>query len=312
MNHPTPRCIILPLPARQTAFLVDGVEKTRWYFGEDAPRPFFYPLRGPSGQSLTRMGHPGAPNHDHHRSVWFAHHKVLGIDFWSDNTAARIRQQQWLAYEDGPREAVMAVRLGWYDGHNPRELMQQELTAAVRPLADGEWELEVQARFTPAAESLEIGQSNFGFFAIRVAKNLSEYFGGGTLTGSSGATGEPANFGKPAKWMDYSGPVTNPRTRQTVTEGITCFDHPANPGHPLSWHVRADGWMGPSLTRRGSLVIRRNKPLLLRHLLHIHAGPVKAAAAERRFTDFARRPGFLVEKSRRPHYHYAVRRAESG
>ena len=30
------------------------------------------------------MGHPGAPDHDHHRSVWFAHFKVLGIDFWGD------------------------------------------------------------------------------------------------------------------------------------------------------------------------------------------------------------------------------------
>ena len=37
----------------------------------------------PSGATLTRIGHPGAENHDHHRSVWFAHHKVNGLDFWS-------------------------------------------------------------------------------------------------------------------------------------------------------------------------------------------------------------------------------------
>ena len=47
---------------------------------------------------LTRMGHPGAPDHDHHQSIWFAHHKVMGIDFWGNASGAVIRQLQWLAY----------------------------------------------------------------------------------------------------------------------------------------------------------------------------------------------------------------------
>ena len=57
-----------------------------------------------SGESLTRMGHPGAPDHDHHRSIWFAHEKVSGVNFWTDLTTAKIRQKQWLAYEDGDGE----------------------------------------------------------------------------------------------------------------------------------------------------------------------------------------------------------------
>jgi hypothetical protein len=100
------------------------------------------------------MGHPGAPNHDHHRSVWFAHHKVLGIDFWSDLTEARIRQQHWLCYQDGDKEAVIAMLLGWYDGHDSKELLQQEVVAAVLPGPDGETFLELQSTFTPVAESM--------------------------------------------------------------------------------------------------------------------------------------------------------------
>src|SRR3972149_5497779 len=87
---------VLPLADHQVSLRVDGIERLRWHSGSNYPRPFFFPLVGPSGQPLTRMGHPGAPNHDHHQSIWFAHNKVLGIDFWSDNTAARIRQKQWL------------------------------------------------------------------------------------------------------------------------------------------------------------------------------------------------------------------------
>ena len=149
-----PRCQIVPLPDQQISLQVDGVERTRWHFGSSYPRPFFYPLLGPSGSSLTRMGHPGAANHDHHRSAWFAHHKVLGINFWADQTEARIRQQHWLSFDDGDDEAIMAVSLGWYDGHDPRELMRQELVAAIQSLDDGETLLEVHSTFRPLAESL--------------------------------------------------------------------------------------------------------------------------------------------------------------
>src|SRR5438445_4118501 len=207
MAFKVPRCQVLPLPDYQASFQIEGAERLRWHFGPSYPRPFFYPLRGPSGDSLTRMGHPGAPDHDHHRSIWFAHAKVLGIDFWSDKTPARIRQKQWLHYQDGEDEMAMAVLLGWYDGHDPKELLEQELVAGVRPRPDGETLVELQATFRPAAESLEFGKTNFGFLAVRVAKNLSAHFGGGVITNSQGATGEPAIFGKPARWMDYSGPV---------------------------------------------------------------------------------------------------------
>jgi hypothetical protein len=157
MSYTVPRCQVIPQADHQVAFLIDGRERLRWHHGPSYPRPFFYPLLGPSGSSLTRMGHPGAPNHDHHRSVWFAHNKVLGIDFWSDSTEARIRQQHWLAYADGDEEAAMAVQLGWYDGHDPQPLVEQELIAAVRPGGEGETLLELQASFRPRAESLEFG-----------------------------------------------------------------------------------------------------------------------------------------------------------
>jgi hypothetical protein len=190
------------------------------------------------------MGHPGAPDHEHHRSVWFAHEKVSGVNFWSDTTAARVRQKQWLAYQDGDAEAVMAVRLGWYDGHDPKELLEQDLFAAVIPGPGRETFVEVQTTFRPTAETLEFGKTNFGFFAVRVAKAISAYFGGGTLTNSAGGTGEPAIFGKPAAWVDYSGEQPGGHK-----EGITYFDHPTNTGHPSAWTA---GWPRRSAsTHRG-------------------------------------------------------------
>lgn len=303
MNDHFPRCQITPLPGEQLAFEIDGVERLRWHFGAQYPRPFFYPLVGPSGESLTRMGHPGAPNHDHHRSIWFAHAKVLGIDFWSDNAAARIRQKQWLCYQDGDDEAAMAVSLGWYDGHDPQELLEQELIAAVRPGGEGETFVELQSTFRPRAESLEFGQTNFGFLAVRMAKRLSAYFGGGQIVNSAGAKGEPAVFGKPAEWMDYSGPAPDGQS-----EGIAYFDHPANPGWPARWHVREDGWMGAAVCLERPISTTREKPLVLRYLLYAHRGRLEAEKARQAAQRFAESPPWQTTKAGIKHQEYAIRR----
>jgi hypothetical protein len=304
MPHRFPRCLVVPLPDHQVSFQVEGAERLRWHFGPSYPRPFFYPLVGPSGSPLTRMGHPGAPDHDHHRSIWFAHAKVLGIDFWGDRTAARIRQKTWLHYQDGDDEAAMAVLLGWYDGHDPKELLEQEVVAGVRPGSDGETLVELQSTFRPAAESLEFGQTNFGFLAVRVAKGLSAYFGGGRITNSAGATGEPAIFGKAARWVDYSGPVP-----AGVSEGITYFDHPANPGHPAHWHVREDGWMGAAACLNGPHITHRKQPLVLRYLLHAHRGSAVPDRADKIAKEFAAMPRYEAVRVKVKHQQYAIGRA---
>lgn len=314
MNYQLPRCEVLPLADHQTSLRIDGRERLRWHYGADYPRPFFYPLVGPSGAPLTRMGHPGAPNHDHHRSIWFAHDKVLGINFWGEGHASFIRQKEWLCYEDGEEQAAMAVKLAWHDGHDPAELLEQELIAIVRPAGPQETLLEIQTTFRPRSEMLEFGQSNFGFFAVRVAKGISAHFGGGELTNSEGQRGEPAIFGKPARWMDYSGPVPmvsqdglSEQPREATVEGITYFDHPENPGFPSHWHVREDGWMCASVCMQTPRLTTRAEPLKLRYMLHAHAGDVDSVRAEQLESEFHRRPGYQIVKATAKHQQFELR-----
>lgn len=309
-----PRCEVLPLPDQQAAFLDAGREVFRWHFGRQYPRPFFYPLPGPlSGRSVTRMGHPGAPNHDHHRSVWIAHHKVAGVDFWADTSPARIEQRDWLAIAESDAEGVYSCQLGWRDGHDPADLLRTELVAAYRPDLPEGWGLELQMTHRPTAQQLELGETNFGFLGVRVARSLSGFFGAGTITDSRGQTGEMALFGKPSPWIDYSGPQRDQAGTGAVVEGVTVFDHPSNggaPGHPVPWHIREDGWIGPSACRTGPVLVTQERPLILRYLLHVHAGPADQARAQTVFDAFANRPGFVVSKSKAPHRQFDVRRAE--
>jgi Family of unknown function (DUF6807) len=305
------RCQVVPQADHQVSMQIDGIEKLRWHFGAQYPRPFFFPFNGPSGTSLTRMGHPGAQNHDHHRSVWFAHHKVNGLDFWGDGKGTQIRQKMWYAYEDSDTEAIIATVSGWYDADD-NEVMEQEMIAALIPMPDNEHALEIQITMRPPknVSTVELEKTNFGFLAVRVAKTLSALFGGGTLTNSEGQVDEKNIFGKQARWMDYSGPVSVGQgyPRKTVTEGITYFDHPKNPRYPTGWHVRKDGWMGASFCMEEGIQISHDEPLTLRYLLHAHSGAYDQEKAERVQQQFEKRPSFEVKKARRSHKQYEVRR----
>lgn len=309
MPQLSPRCEVIPLAEHAVSFRVDGIEKTRWHFGEQHKRPFFFPLNGPAGETLTRIGHPGASNHDHHRSVWFAHHKVMGLDFWSENTQTFIHQKMWFEYRDGDESCAMAVQLDWHDGHDPQPLIEQELIATLRPLDQGEWTLDLQSTFRPKAAELEFEQTNYGFLAVRVAKSLSTHFGDGILSGASGKTDEENLFGEANSWIDYSGPVvfTNERgNRESVTNGITYFDHPNNSGFPAKWHVRADGWMGASACRDAALITARTNPLHLRYLLYVHDGPANASRAKQVFEEWQQFPAQTVQKSPKPHQQFEI------
>lgn len=310
-NFSPDRCELIPETDQRVSFRIDGKEQVGWHFGTNYPRPFFHPLNGPSGTSLTRMGHPGAANHDHHTSVWFAHHDVEGESYWAYSAKTTIRQKMWLAYENGEEEAIMASTSGWYNEAGT-EMLEQQVVAAIRPMENGEYALEIQTTLTPAGkrEKTVLNKTNFGIFAVRVSETLSHHFGGGQLRNSEGAVGEPDIFGKQARWMDYTGPVVSGtgNDRTVATEGITYFDHPENPRYPTYWHVRSDGWMGASFCFSEGYEVTPETPLTLRYLLHVHAGEYDAARAEAIAGEFAKRPGFLVRKSERSHRQYEVLR----
>ena len=68
---------------------IDGVERVGYEFGSGTTRPFLFPIIGPSGRGLTRMGHPNPVGHEHHKSAWFGHEKVAGVNFWADRAGLR-------------------------------------------------------------------------------------------------------------------------------------------------------------------------------------------------------------------------------
>jgi len=303
MPYQLPRVQVVPQADDQVSFQVDGQERLRWHFAPRYPRPFFFPIIGPSGRSLTRMGHPAAPDHDHHRSLWWGHHDIGGVNFWEERGGTQqIRQEAWIHYQDGPDEAGIVVRIGWFDAHKVR-LIQQELIAVYRPLEKGEGWLELQTTFTPTMDELPLARTNFGFLGLRIAGSMCAHYGGGRLANSEDAKGEKDIFARAAKWVDYSGPIVG-----ETWEGITWFDHPSNPRHPTSWHVRDDGWMSPAFCLREAYKLEKKQPLRLRYGLHVHSQDVNAKTAATRLKAFADTNAWEVVKAERP-WRVTLRRA---
>lgn len=278
--QPVPRMQVLPLPLEQASVTRDGTEISRYFFGNSNKRPFLYPLVGPSGRSLTRMGHPRDPNgHSHHNSVWISHHDVNGVSFWGDTGGAKIVHKRVAQYEDSADEALIQVHNAWNDDTG-KTLLDELRTLRFRPQNDGEWLLILDLELT-AKSTVTFGKTPFGLLGVRMAKTIGVHDGGGRILNSNGERDEMEVFWKRAKWCDYSGPIA-PNKR----EGIAIFDHPQNPNHPTVFHVRSDGWMGSSFTHDAARTIEPNQPLKLRYALWIHQGVPQREALEKEFQAF--------------------------
>ena len=69
---------------------IGGKPFTTYYVGAEAPKPYLYPLRSAEGIIVTRgfpmvTSIPGeSRDHPHHRSLFFAHGDINGVDFWGE------------------------------------------------------------------------------------------------------------------------------------------------------------------------------------------------------------------------------------
>jgi hypothetical protein len=276
---------VIPMPYHQAAFLLDGVELTRYHFGPGLYRPYLFPVMGPSDRPLTRMGHPHDPeSHSHHNSVWISHNDVNGTSFWSDGGKGKIRHKRIVKFEDADEHAFLVAENEWVN-IDDKILLLETRRVTVFPLTNGEWMLTIDMEFKANNATVTLGKTPFGMIGVRMAKTIGVNDGGGKIRNSEGAVNEKEIFWKKARWVDYSGAITNDKI-----EGITLFDHPDNPNYPTCFHIRNDGWMGASLTFDGPMEIRPDKSLHLRYGLYVHSDMKSSEAIEAEWRRFIKTP----------------------
>ncbi len=278
----------VPLGYDGVSFQVDGIELTRYNTGRFVHRPYLFPLVGPSGRMLTRIGHPHDPmGHRHHYSIWIAHHKVNGLDFWGDDGDNKQVHKKFIELDDGPQSARLVCEIAW-NASEKRTLLNEvrEITATYpeafpapgSDLQNAYWYLDITSKLEPADEPVILGATPFGLLGVRMAKFIGVKDGGGKIQNSSGQINESGIFAQPARWCDYSGWVS-----EVVREGITVFDAPQNFGHPAQWHVRDDGWMCPSQFRQQALPLKAGESVTFRHRLLVHGSVFDPSVIERHY-----------------------------
>ena len=266
---------------------VGGKPFTSYYFSSTLPRPFFHPLRSADGRVMTRAypmdpNAPGEENdrdHPHHRSCWFTHGEVNGVDYWSEGARkqGRIVETSIDKLQDGA-VGILVTSADWIDNTGHKVLDQKE---EVRFKGDATRRImDFTITLTPTDKDVTFGDTKEGSFSVRMATPLKQT-NGGTIINSEGATGMQGCWGKKAKWVDYSGTLAGSKV------GLTIMDHPGNLRYPTTWHVRDYGLFAanpfglhdflndPKVD--GSYTVKLGQNLVFRYRILIHPGDSQEA-----------------------------------
>jgi hypothetical protein len=293
--------------------LCDGVLVTKYHY-EDVPRPFFYPVIGPSGEHLTR-GYPmdfhegEARDHYHHRSMWFGHRGVNGVDFWSEaqtwpegkmppeTKLGKMVHKGFSSMKMGMNPAQFTVRNDWV-GPDGEKICEDVRTFTFTRTPSGEVCIDWDVTLKATAGPVTFADDKDGTMAIRVIPGLQlvsaddkSKSGGGHILTSAGVKDHEA-WGKRADWIDYFG-----ADRRGNPVGVAVFDHPENLRHPTWWHARDYGLLGanPFGVRHfekkekaeGEFSITEGGALRLRYRFFLHKGTPEQAGVAQAYADYA-------------------------
>jgi hypothetical protein len=283
---------------------IDGKLFTE-YLTTIGTKPILWPIIGPSGAPMTRaypMQEVAGEKHDHphQRSLWFSHGDVNGIDFWSepvsykagkvpaDKRFGSIVHREFLAVEVRDGKAVLGTANDWVDAQGKK---QCEDVRQVACSVEGEARIidfDIKLKATPGA--VTFGDTKEGAFGIRIPTSMDvDSKQGGQIVNNDGLTDKEA-WGKPARWVDYHGPVDGQQL------GIAVLNHPTSFRYPTPWHVRTYGlFAGNPFGLRdfnpkaasGAVTLEPGQTLSLSYRVILHRGDEKSADIQAAFDRYA-------------------------
>ena len=278
------------------------------YIFAGTPKPYLYPVLASDGTQLNRdfplkKDTAGEEtDHPHHRSLWFTHGAVNGIDFWSDGKGKGLTVHDKLIETTSGAVGVLKAGNRWI-GPDEKVACTDETTIRFRAVPDGrvlDYEVTIKA---PADKPVVFGDTKEGAMAMRLAQWMTiahkyqkkDSGTSGHIVNDSGIR-DGATWGKRSEWVDYFS------AHNGKTYGVAMFDHPKNPQHPTWWHVRDYGLFAanpfgqhdfegtkekPLPATSGDLTIPAGGSVTFRYRFFFHYGDEKAGKVAERFADYA-------------------------
>lgn len=220
--------------------VVDSELVTRYHFGQKWVRPFLWPLIGAGGVPVTRPwpmqeAEGEEQDHEHHKSVWTALGDLNGVDIWSEHgDHGSVVHDCFAERSSGPVFCRFSTKEDWLNANGER-VMRSYCDFTFYALPSDQKVIDFTMCFrAPEAPVRFADTKEGGILSVRVRTSMNGSRGG-MIENAYGGRTERECWGKPAPWVDYSGPVDG------THQGIAIFDHPDNPHHPTRWHVRDYG-----------------------------------------------------------------------
>jgi len=277
---------------------INGELFTEYNF-EDVPKPYFYPVIGPTGENITRHwpmkeGENEEHDHPHQRSLWFGHGDVNGQDFWSEEKGfGRIVHDKFLEVSSGADVGVFKTGNKWVASNGKVVCTDTRVHRFYnRP---GCKMMDFEITIEASEGDVRLGDTKEGTMAIRVAETMRlkgkvGEVGEGHIVNSEGLR-DGQTWGKRAAWCDYYGPVKG------KIAGVAIFDHPQNLRHPTWWHVRDYGLFAANpfgvhdfegkAEGTGDITIAAGESLTLWYRFYFHKGNEKEADVAKHYREYA-------------------------
>ncbi len=274
---------------------------TSYVVREGIARPFCYPIIGPGGLDVAReVSFPPKEgiDHVHHKGIWVAQGNVNGTDNWSEMEGHGCTLNRKLTVESqGPLFAQLHAANDWVDNKGDK-ILEEDTFIRVYNTPDAARILDFTTVWSATEGGVFFGDTKeAGTVSIRLKESMEEREGG-TIQNAFGAIGEAENWGKPAPWVDYYGPV------EDCICGVTIMDHPTNLRYPATWHVRSYGlftanqWGLHDFTgdpaKRGDYALPAGHSLCFRFRLYVHEGDTAAANVAGKYLDWIFPPQVTV------------------
>src|SRR5262245_26700797 len=185
--------------------MVDGKPFTTFYYGLDANKPFYAPLRSASGKIVTR-GFPmekiagESTDHLHHRGLWFSYDDVNGVKFWeNDPSYTRGTIGKIVVRSAELKGNTLTATMDWKAPDGKALLVETQKTTFEGDATSRAIDLQITLT---ASTDLTLGDTKEGAFAIRLHDNFTARKGGQMLD-ADGRNGMAAIWGKRSNWVDY-------------------------------------------------------------------------------------------------------------
>lgn len=240
----------------------------------ELPRPYFHPVVGPTGKTITQLGEVAGKRekHFHHTALWIAHQNFAAqgdkpCDNWQIGrpNSSKIEHVKFESLTGGALAGRFIEKLRWLNVKGDKTLLEETRTVTIPKRPATSRLLDIEIVLTGQDVAVTLNKTPYHVLAVRVLDAMLPAKGG-AITNSNGAKNPPD--GAAASWIDISGRLDD------QWQGVALFNHPENLRQPTPCLQFAGQTIGLSPSHKEAITIEPGKTLRLRYRVLVHAGNV--------------------------------------